>query len=153
MARPRAITFYLPLFHPAVENDTWSRSGFTEWTNTAKERPSFGGHAQPHIPANLGFYDRRVAETRKAQAALARRYGIKASCYYHYWFAGRRMRPSQKPAVRAARRAADVALRRSMFTQPSPSGGSSGGISGALADRSSSRASAWLVAARNAWPK
>jgi lipopolysaccharide biosynthesis protein len=51
----------------------------------------FGGHYQPHIPADLGFYDLRVPETREAQAAMARAYGIEAFCYYHYWFAGRRL--------------------------------------------------------------
>src|SRR5262249_35993395 len=31
----------------------------------------------------------RVAETRDAQAALARQYGIGGFCYYYYWFNGR----------------------------------------------------------------
>jgi len=73
------------------ENDEWWGKGFTEWTNTAKAKPMFRGHYQPHIPADLGFYDLRVPETREAQAALARRYGIEGFCYYHYWFAGRRI--------------------------------------------------------------
>lgn len=91
MTRARAIALYLPQFHPVPENDAWWGPGFTEWTNTAKAKPLFAGHAQPHVPADLGFYDLRVAETRQAQAALARRHGIEAFCYYHYWFAGRRM--------------------------------------------------------------
>jgi lipopolysaccharide biosynthesis protein len=73
------------------ENDEWWGKGFTEWTNAAKAKPMFRGHYQPHIPADLGFYDLRVPETREAQAALARRYGIEGFCYYHYWFAGRRI--------------------------------------------------------------
>jgi hypothetical protein len=87
----RAITFYLPQFHPIKENDEWWGPGFSEWTNLAKARPLFRGHDQPHIPADLGFYDLRLAETRHAQASLARKYGVEAFCYWHYWFAGRRI--------------------------------------------------------------
>jgi len=91
LGKHRLVAFYLPQYHPIPENDLWWGKGFTEWVNVTRSQPLFRGHYQPHIPADLGFYDLRLPESRQAQADLAREYGIHGFCYYHYWFNGKLM--------------------------------------------------------------
>ena len=86
MNKLEIIALYLPQFYPFKENNEWWGPGFTEWTNVAKARPLFKGHEQPKIPADLSFYDLRLPLVREQQVELARKAGVTAFCYWHYWF-------------------------------------------------------------------
>ena len=85
------LAYYLPQYHPIPENDEWWGTGFTEWASATGGRPLFRGHHQPHLPADLGFYDLRVPEARAAQAELAQAAGLTGFIYWHYWLGGRRL--------------------------------------------------------------
>ncbi len=101
MNRVRVLAFYLPQFHATPENDLWWGAGFTEWHNVAKARPSYVGHYQPHLPADLGWYDLTSTAALRRQAALATRYGVEGFVVYHYNFGERRVLHRPLETVRA----------------------------------------------------
>lgn len=85
------IAYYLGQYHPIPENDCYWGDGFTEWHNVARARPLYPGHVQPKLPGRFGFYDLRCKETLASQVDYAREIGITAFCFWHYWFAGKRL--------------------------------------------------------------
>jgi glycosyltransferase involved in cell wall biosynthesis len=93
------IAYYLPQFHSIPENDAWWGKDFTEWTNVRRGRPNYDGHYQPHVPADLGYYDLLDPTIRAKQAALAQAHGVTGFAYYHYWFRGRRLLEQPLEAV------------------------------------------------------
>jgi lipopolysaccharide biosynthesis protein len=87
----KLICYYLPQYHIIEENNKWWGPGFTDWINVVTCTPRFAGHHQPQIPADFGFYDLRLEQSRIQQAEMAKQYGVYGFCYYHYWFNGKRL--------------------------------------------------------------
>ena len=67
----------------------------------SRAQPSYDGHYQPHLPADLGFYDLRAREALERQAQLAARYGVEGFCVYYYNFGDRRVLSRPLDVVRA----------------------------------------------------
>ena len=86
MDKIQLIAYYLPQFYEIEFNNNYWGKGYTEWTATANAKPLFKGHYQPHVPADLGFYNLLMPEAQIAQAKMAKEYGIDGFCYWHYWF-------------------------------------------------------------------
>lgn len=85
---PKVIAIYFPQFHSIPENDKWWGKGFNDWLLVENAKPLFGGHDQPKIPLE-GMYNPCEKDVLKHQADLAKKYGIHAFMFYHYWFDGK----------------------------------------------------------------
>jgi GT2 family glycosyltransferase len=85
-SKVKPIAFYLPQYHEFEQNNYWWGKGYTEWRAAANAKPQFKNHYQPHIPADLGFYDLTNPKSFEQQAILAKRFGLYGFCFYYYNF-------------------------------------------------------------------
>lgn len=79
---------YFPGFHRSVDNDLLWGTGWTEWDNLRGELNDTVASTAVRQPRR-GYYDiwDGSGATLRAQAAEAKRAGIRAFMFYHYWFA------------------------------------------------------------------
>ncbi len=84
--KTKLIAMYLPQYHETEDNNRWWGKGFTDWISVQTSHPLFEGHRQPRVPVGGKYYDLSDVEAIRAQAELAKQYGIYGFGIYHYWF-------------------------------------------------------------------
>lgn len=95
-----AFAYYLPQFYPIPLNSTWWGEGFTEWVSVLRAHQGLRSPRGTTLtPGELGFYDLRSPEIRRAQGELVRASGLSSLCVYHYWSAGERLLPEVEDAL------------------------------------------------------
>lgn len=82
----KLVAYYLPQFHETEENNDFWGEGYTEWVNVKKAKKIYFGHVQPRKPLNDDYYDLKSGKKIIDHMDLAKKYGIDAFCFYHYWF-------------------------------------------------------------------
>lgn len=86
MKKIKIIANYLPQYHVIPENSKWWGEGYTDWCAVQGAKPLFKGHMQPRIPQNNHYYSLDNVNEIRWQANLAKKYGVYAFGFYHYWF-------------------------------------------------------------------
>lgn len=89
--KTKILAIYLPQFHTIPENDNWWGKGFTEWTNVKRGVPFYPGHYQPREPLYDDYYDLTDLKVLERHTRLAKKAGISGFCFYHYYFAGKKL--------------------------------------------------------------
>ena len=80
------MALYFPQFHEIEENNHLWGKGFTEWTLINNYK---GEIKKPHV--DIDQYNMLDYQIRKKQGIIAKKHGIHAFCYYHYWFKDRKV--------------------------------------------------------------
>lgn len=87
--KSKIVAMYLPQYHRIPENDMFWGDNFTDWVSVRNAIPRFINHNQPRIPLGNNYYDLSEHNNVKWQVELAKKYGIDAFCFYHYWFSSK----------------------------------------------------------------
>ncbi len=87
----KVIAQFFPHFSPDPVVQGLNGAGTTDWYHVGKTHPGFVGHYQPHIPADLGYYDSRLGQVLDQQIALARQYGVDGFLLRYYNLSGQRV--------------------------------------------------------------
>jgi hypothetical protein len=85
---PLIFAIYFPQFHVFNENSRLWGENFTEWDHLRRVRDTGIPSLTIKWPGELGMYDLLDPSLRRRQETLARKHGVDAFIYYHYWLNG-----------------------------------------------------------------